>query len=173
MKKRFVIYVSIIAILILASAVSADNPWVDVTAEFSGIEYITNAYQNGNGIWVIETHSTGEAFFDFDDDGEPEEQGYFELWSKDLLVNGLDDPESAVIHAEILITDSDSNGEFFCKGHGIGRFGKFNTIKATGEWEKQKIKAGYEILSEFGPESPKPIEAIMFGKWKNPNLNDD
>jgi len=173
MKKRFVIYVSIIAILTLASTVSADKPWVDFTAEFSGTEYITKVYQNGNGIWVIETYSIGEAFFYFDGDDEPEEQGYFELWSHDLLVNGLDDLESAVIHGEISIKDSDSDGEFLCKAHGIGRFGKFNTIKSTGEWKKQKIKGEYEILSEFGPEPVKPIEAIMFGQWKNPNLDDD
>lgn len=170
MRKRFVIPVSIIVILILASTVSADKPWVDVTAEFSGIESITNVYQNGNGIWVIETYSTGEALFDFDDDGEPEEQGNFELWSHDLLVNGLDDPESIVIHAEISIKDSDSDGEFFCKGHGMGRFGKVNMIKATGEWAKQKIQVEYKILSEFGPEPVKPIEVIMFGRWKNPKL---
>jgi len=173
MKRRFVIPVSIIVILILASTVSADKPWVDVTAEFSGIEYITNVYQNGNGVWVVETHSTGDAFFDFDGDNEPEEQGYFELWSHDLLVNGLDDPESAVIHGEVSFKDSDSDGEFFCKAHGIGRLGKINTIEATGEWAKQKIEAEYNILSGFGPEPVKPIEAIMFGQWKNPNLDDD
>ena len=169
MRKRFVIPVSIIVILTLASAVSADKPWVDVTAELSGIEYITNVYQNGNGIWVVETHSTGDVFFYFDGDSEPEEQGSFELWSHDLLVNGLEDPESAVIHAEISITDSDSDGEFFCKGHGIGRFGKINTIKATGEWKKQKINAEYEITSVFNFDLEKPIEAILSGKWKNPN----
>lgn len=40
MKKRFVIYISIIAILVLVSTVSADSPWVAFNADLKGIEEI-------------------------------------------------------------------------------------------------------------------------------------
>jgi len=167
MKKRFVVIVSIIALLTMVSIAIANSPWVDFEAYFEGIEFIDAFYQNEDGIWVAEATTTGDATFYFD---EGEIEATFELHSVALFVHGLEDPDSAVIKAEIWIYDADSDGNFFCHGHGIGHFGKLNTVKASGEWKNQKIRGEYETLGDPDGEGPLNFSATLSGEWKNPDL---
>lgn len=172
MKKIFVIPVGIIVFLAVTSIVNADSPWVGFEASFEGIEYLDAFYPNDDGIWVAEASTTGSGTFYFD---ESEIEVTLKLYSIAFFVNGLKDPGSAVIKAEIWIYDAaNTNNGFLCKGKGVGSFGKLNTKKAFGEWKKQRIKGEYKTLGDpDGNKSYLNFSAEFSGKWKNPDLEQD